>query len=51
VMIFDAQTCLELHRLIGHTDLITNVAWSPPGDLLATTSWDGTAIIWGVNSP
>jgi len=30
----------------GHTSRVTGVAWSPSGDLIATTSNDGTCIIW-----
>ena len=30
----------------GHTSAVTGVAWQPDGDLIATTSWDGTCIIW-----
>jgi WD40 repeat protein/DNA-binding SARP family transcriptional activator len=43
------QAVLE-HRLqlvlVGHTGLITAVAWSPDGTWIATTSRDGTAIVW-----
>ena len=30
----------------GHTRAVTGVAWHPNGDLIATTSWDDTCIIW-----
>ena len=30
----------------GHTSAVTGVAWQPDGDLIATTSNDGTCIIW-----
>ena len=30
----------------GHTRAVTGVAWNPNGDLIATTSWDDTCIIW-----
>ncbi|HKY54192.1 MAG TPA: helix-turn-helix domain-containing protein [Anaerolineales bacterium] len=32
--------------LKGHTDAVTNVAVSPDGKRIATSSWDGTAKIW-----
>ena len=30
----------------GHTGAVTGLAWHPDGDLIATTSHDGTCIIW-----
>ena len=30
----------------GHTNAVTGVSWHPTGDLIATTSWDRTCIIW-----
>jgi WD40 repeat protein len=51
MMVFDIQTCQQLHVLHGHDDLITTVVWSPRGDSVATTSWDGTIIIWEINAP
>jgi len=32
--------------LIGHTDWIRSVSWSPDGKYFATASWDKTAKIW-----
>ncbi len=34
--------------LTGHTSLVSAVAFSPDGTLLATTSWDETARLWDV---
>ena len=50
-VILDAQTGEQLHRLKGHNDTVTKFAWSPRGDLVASASWDGTVIFWGINSP
>ncbi|HEV7804202.1 MAG TPA: BTAD domain-containing putative transcriptional regulator [Solirubrobacteraceae bacterium] len=33
-------------RLVGHTDLIDSLDFSPDGKQLASASWDGTARIW-----
>ena len=32
--------------LSGHTDVVTNVAYSPDGRILAASSWDQTARLW-----
>merc|ERR1712150_56650 len=39
-------TCVQSHRLEGHTDSITQVAFSHDGKYVATGSYDGTARIW-----
>jgi len=51
MVIIDAQTCIQLHVIRGHTDVITSVAWSPRGDLIGSTSHDGTVVFWGIDSP
>jgi WD40 repeat protein len=33
-------------ELLGHTRVVTNMAYSPVGDLMATTSYDNTLRIW-----
>src|ERR1700676_4668339 len=40
----------ELFLQTGHTDLVDALAFSPDGKQLATASWDGTAIIWDVET-
>ena len=34
----------------GHTDHINNVAFDPAGDVLMTTSWDGSLKLWSVRT-
>jgi eukaryotic-like serine/threonine-protein kinase len=38
----------DLLTLIGHSDYVTSVAFSPDGRKLATGSWDGAAKLWDV---
>ena len=33
-----------------HTDVVSSVAFSPDGKLLATGSWDNTAKLWDLSS-
>ena len=35
-----------LHTLQGHQDVITRIAWSPDGRLLASPSVDRTIFLW-----
>ncbi|KAF2621719.1 hypothetical protein BU25DRAFT_327274, partial [Macroventuria anomochaeta] len=35
-----------LQTLEGHTDYVTNVAFSAAGDRLASASWDQTVRVW-----
>ncbi len=39
-------TGIETGLYPGHTSRVTGVAWHPNGDLIATTSYDHTCIIW-----
>jgi WD40 repeat protein len=36
----------ERNRLLGHTDVITRVKFSPDGQTIASTSWDKTIKLW-----
>jgi WD40 repeat protein len=38
----------EIIRLDGHSDMVSNLAWSPDGTLLASASLDQTIRIWDV---
>jgi WD40 repeat protein len=46
VRIWDVFNEQELHTLVGHTDAITDAAWSPDGTALASVSADGTLRVW-----
>tara|TARA_A100001015_G_scaffold295479_1_gene374505 strand:- start:1784 stop:2992 length:1209 start_codon:yes stop_codon:yes gene_type:complete len=40
------MTTRTTSMLIGHSDRVNDVAWSPVGDVLASGSWDNTIKIW-----
>jgi WD40 repeat protein/class 3 adenylate cyclase len=44
--LWDAATGEEVHKFIGHTAMITSVAFSPDGNTILTGSLDGTARLW-----
>lgn len=47
IILWDAEEELERRVLIGHTDYLSNVRWSPSGDVLASVSrWDSTLRLW-----
>ncbi len=48
VALLDAATLVERGRLRGHTQAVWGVRFSHDGDLLASSSWDGTAIVWNL---
>jgi len=35
-------------RLPGHSETVTQVSFSPNGQLIATTAWDGTIALWNL---
>jgi WD40 repeat protein len=48
--IWDALTGQELHRISGHADSVSCIAFSPDGKHMATGSWDRTVRIWQIPS-
>ena len=46
--LYDAQSGQELNLLIGHTDSVNSVSFSPDGQTLASGSYDGTVRLWDV---
>lgn len=50
VDILDMQSGAVAHSLIGHTDIITSASFSPNGNLVVSSSWDGTAKVWDAHT-
>jgi WD40 repeat protein len=48
IVLLDAATLTEVHRLQGHADWIQALRFSPSGALLASGSDDDTTIVWDV---
>lgn len=46
VRVWDAATGTLVATLTGHSDLVTDVDWSPDGMFLASSSLDGTIRVW-----
>ncbi len=48
--VWDIKTGGSLFSLVGHSDIVWKVVYSPDGKLIATASHDATAIIWDAES-
>ncbi|MBI5951835.1 MAG: WD40 repeat domain-containing protein [Chloroflexi bacterium] len=48
LVMLDARTGKQTYRFEGHPGVVSSVAWSPHGDLIASSSQDGIVIIWEV---
>lgn len=49
VIIFDAKSGREVHKLTGHTKEVMGVGWSPDSTRLASVSADRTLTVWEVS--
>src|SRR5262249_43307485 len=45
-----ADPSKPIRSLLGHTDRLISVAYSPDGHWIATAAWDGTARLWDVQT-
>ena len=48
IWIYDTATFQESDLLTGHTDGVTNIAFSSDGRWLASGSRDGTVLLWKI---
>ena len=46
VQLLDTKTLQPRETLVGHTEEITDLAFSSDGRTLASASWDGTILLW-----
>jgi WD40 repeat protein/DNA polymerase III delta prime subunit len=50
IQIWDAEGCIKLLTLLGHTGGVTSITWSPDSRLLASGSKDKTVRIWDIET-
>jgi len=48
--LWDAVSCILLNELLGQTDVIFDLEFSPGGAQLASLSTAGTILFWGLPS-
>ena len=46
IQLLDLKTFQPLNTLVGHTEDITDLSFSPDGSILASASYDGTILLW-----
>ena len=49
LVIWDYDHCQIWHQLNGHVSLVSYLCFSNKGDILVSSSWDGTSRFWDVN--
>ena len=51
IRLWDLETGKEVRKLSGgHTSFVTSVCFSPDGERLLSSGWDGRVLIWDVQS-
>jgi WD40 repeat protein len=50
IILFEVEKAIEIRELIGHTNLITDFAFSPESNTLASGSLDGTIRLWNLDT-
>lgn len=50
IILWDSKSGRKLHTLIGHSENVNDISWSPNGKLMASASDDNKIIIWLVDS-
>ena len=50
VWLYDVESGTEINLLVGHTEPVGSVAFSPDGNTLAGRSWDNTILLWDVQT-
>ena len=48
--LYDTQTCKEVDLLVGHTDWVNSVVFSPDGKTIASGGRDNTIHLWDVDT-
>ena len=50
IQLLDTKTLQPRETLMGHTEEIAALAFSPDSKTLASASWDGTILLWGTGT-